>query len=75
MLRRRLAAIFLVFRYRAGFRYLSACQGQNLFVRNSAQGSEGELAGYWGVKKDSGDDPDVTNGTWICAAVAPVSRG
>jgi len=35
---------------------------------------EGELAGYWGVKKDSGDDPDVTNGTWICAAVAPVSR-
>lgn len=39
-----------------------------------AQDPEGELAGYWGVKKDSGDDPDVTNGIWICARVVPISQ-
>lgn len=32
------------------------------------------LEGYWGLQKDSGDDPDVTNRTWIYAAVTPVSR-
>lgn len=31
-------------------------------------------AGYWLVYKDSGDDPDVTNGTRICAGVFPVGE-
>ncbi len=32
------------------------------------------LEGYFGLQKDSGDDPDVTNRAWIYAAVVPVSR-
>lgn len=31
--------------------------------------------GYWQVYKDAGDDPDVTNGTRICAGVFPVEEG
>ncbi len=30
--------------------------------------------GWFAVKKDGGDDPDVTDGTWICAGVNPVSQ-
>lgn len=26
------------------------------------------------VQKDAGDDPDVTDGAWICAAVTPIDR-
>lgn len=32
------------------------------------------LQGYWGLPKDSGDDPDVTNRAWIYAAVIPIGR-
>jgi cobalt-precorrin-5B (C1)-methyltransferase len=30
--------------------------------------------GYWKVQKDSGDDPDVTNGSWIYARVIRISQ-
>jgi cobalt-precorrin-5B (C1)-methyltransferase len=32
------------------------------------------LDGYWKVQKDSGDDPDVTNGSWIYARVSWISQ-
>jgi cobalt-precorrin-5B (C1)-methyltransferase len=32
------------------------------------------LNGYWKVKKDAGDDPDVTNGSWIYARVIRISQ-
>lgn len=34
---------------------------------------EPELPGFWKVQKDSGDDPDVTNGVWVYARVRPVN--
>lgn len=33
---------------------------------------EPELSGFWKVQKDSGDDPDVTNGVWVYAKVSPM---
>lgn len=35
---------------------------------------EAENSGYWQVYKDAGDDPDVTNGTRVCAGVFPVEE-
>jgi cobalt-precorrin-5B (C1)-methyltransferase len=32
------------------------------------------LNGYWKVQKDAGDDPDVTNGSWIYARVTWISQ-
>ncbi len=37
------------------------------------QETEGELSGCWKVQKDSGDDPDVTNGIWVYASVREIS--
>lgn len=31
------------------------------------------MDGFWKVRKDSGDDPDVTNGVWVYARVRPAS--
>lgn len=31
-------------------------------------------AGWWRVKKDAGDDPDVTDGAYVCAGVCPVTE-
>ncbi len=42
------------------------------FLNPVPQDPSGDLAGYWGVQKDAGDDPDVTGGAWICAAVVQV---
>ena len=36
---------------------------------------EMEYEGFFKVRKDAGDDPDVTNGTWVCAGVFPITRG
>ena len=33
---------------------------------------EGGLS-WWGIQKDAGDDPDVTNGVWLYGAVFPLS--
>ena len=30
--------------------------------------------GFFQVQKDAGDDPDVTDRSWICARVSPISR-
>lgn len=30
--------------------------------------------GWFAVKKDAGDDPDVTDGAWVCAGVEPCSQ-
>ncbi len=29
---------------------------------------------WWKLKKDAGDDPDVTNGVWVYASVLPLSK-
>ena len=53
---------------------VSLPDGRSFSCEPVLQDPEGELAGYWGVEKDSGDDPDVTDGIWVCAMVVPVSR-
>ncbi len=49
---------------------LALPQGGSLEVPVTAWQQE---PGWFAVKKDGGDDPDVTDGAWICAGVEPVS--
>lgn len=44
--------------------------GERRSCWNPVMAEEPELAGFWKVQKDSGDDPDVTNGVWVYARVS-----
>lgn len=68
------AAIFLLTRTVPGAVSIPTPRGSAAELRTEPS-KEAAYPGYFRVQKDAGDDPDVTHGAWIYAAVKTVTGG